>query len=145
MMDVMKLLEDGVRYVDYPQFLFRGIGSHQAVCRLRMRWKGDVGLACWTELPNNTGTSVTNAAENLAAQVVSEFELHPEKCLFIEHYPGDKVLGQAERYDIVHLEWYRMDNNIWRAKIPTWEHLPLVEARLLIAKLEGAPDGKATA
>jgi hypothetical protein len=42
-----------------------------------------------TERPDNPGTSVTNAAEELASQVCQRFDIDPDKLVWIESYPAD--------------------------------------------------------
>ena len=57
-----------------------------------------------TEVEDNPGTSVTNAAEELACQVCVEFSIDPSQLVWIEHY-GYPAPGELKRhprtYDLV--------------------------------------------
>lgn len=51
-----------------------------------------------TELPDNTGTLITNAAEHVATLVVWEHALEPHRLLWIEHYlPREQLEEMFER------------------------------------------------
>lgn len=49
------------------------------------------------------GSSVTNAAEEIATLVVSQFKISPDRLVWIEHYPGDSE--QDETLDLVQFNW----------------------------------------
>ena len=53
-----------------------------------------------SDLPGNTGQSVTNAAERIAGSVVSNLAL-PVPLVWIEHYPPETTDGRAETFDLV--------------------------------------------
>ena len=65
-----------------------------ATCGLHIVREGTQLVVVLTELPDNPGMSVTNAAEEIASQVRREFGLDPDQTRWIEHYP--------ERYYHVH-------------------------------------------
>ena len=58
-----------------------------------------------TDHPENTGKSVTNAVEHIAAAVALSDDVEPGMAAWIEHYPqrGDV----PESYDLVDLTWER--------------------------------------
>jgi len=53
----------------------------------------DAPLVICSELPNNGGTSVTYAAEQLAAEVIRSHGL-PTPLVWIEHWPEESTEGQ---------------------------------------------------
>src|SRR6185503_8773416 len=59
-----------------------------ARCRLRFfeAPTGDVVVVA-TELPDNPGMSITNAAEELAGTVCRDYGIDPERLVWVEHYP----------------------------------------------------------
>lgn len=57
--------------------------SFPAHCRVRIN--GNTVVA--TELPDNTGMSIINAAEEVAIQVCQFYEIPIAQLLWIEHYP----------------------------------------------------------
>lgn len=124
------------------EFQYEGFHGRQAICRLRMSRNGDTALVVWSELDNNPGTSVTNAAESLAALVVATYDLNPFKCLFIEHYPAkpDKFDPQPDSYSIVEFQWeLRQHSKSYVAKgPPDWTHLPEEKAAELLVRFKEA-------
>lgn len=59
-------------------------GIHNCDCKCDLRIKGNVVVV--SELENNPGTSITNAAEDLANQVCEEFGIDKEKVVWFECY-----------------------------------------------------------
>jgi hypothetical protein len=58
-----------------------------AVCRVEaIRLADERSLVIATEVPDNTGTSVTNACEELATQVCQRLALDPRHVVWVEHY-----------------------------------------------------------
>jgi hypothetical protein len=130
--------QEGVLEETHERFPFRGFGGRPSVCRLQIRWKDDTALAMWTELNDNSGTSVTNASESLAGEVVAEFNLEPSKCLFIEHYPPQRGIS-GPTWSIVSYEWEKGANDRWRARQAAWEALTERDAKKLLERFRGAP------
>jgi hypothetical protein len=69
-------------------------GKWDSFCRLRI-YRGDAGaVVVVTDMhdrdkyPEGTGTSITNAAENLCQMVVEKYQLDPQSFAWIEHYPN---------------------------------------------------------
>ena len=59
-----------------------------------------------TELPDNPGTSVTNACEILASSVCVGFGIDPSTLVWLEHYgyASSSPSGNPRRFDLVSLE-----------------------------------------
>ena len=73
---------------------YEGFWRHPAVCRIRIFERADATpVVIATELAENTGTSITNMAEYLAAEIIrhhfpERFETEePEPVIWIEQYP----------------------------------------------------------
>src|SRR5918999_602643 len=91
----------------------------------------DAPVVLCTELPNNPGTSVTNAAEQIAAEVISGHRL-PTPLVWIEHYE-DGARGTREdphAFDLVIFSGYEITERApylgeGRVSIgdPTWKPL----------------------
>ena len=58
------------------------------------------------EIKENLGKSITNAAEELATQLVAAFNLEPEQTRFIEHYTPASYEGSDDTsYEEVTFPW----------------------------------------
>lgn len=89
-----------------------------------------------TELPENTNTSITNAVEYLAAElIVRHFPVrfeHPEPCIWIKHYQGrpnfDRVTFAAWSPRRVY------ERGVERVKLgePSWSPLSIEEVVALV-------------
>ena len=67
--------------------------------------------------------SVTNAAEQIATEVVKQYGLDPQRMLFVEHYPeAQRPMPYGESYDLVTFTWKE-----GRATKPIWRHLQCEE------------------
>ena len=86
-------------------FPFHGLGGCESQCRLRVyedETKPTVVIA--TELSDNPGTSITNAAADLATEVWKDLEFPARRMVWIENYPQDgdaEKHSERERYAIV--------------------------------------------
>lgn len=86
---------------------------------------GEDVIAIVTEVDNNPGASITNAAENVATEIVKKFDLDPKHLIYIEHYRhgrwGGCEYGHGLRssWDHVTFDW-----NNGRASHPQWKPLP---------------------
>lgn len=102
-----------------------------AVCRVRI-YKGQTGnVMLLTELPENTGLSVTNGVEKIAAEVAVEYNLN--HAIIIEHYPDRR--GPQDQHDTTLAENFSLVN--FREN-----HFALVtingESKVVSATLKGA-------
>jgi hypothetical protein len=91
-----------------------GWGTWESTCRLRLYTRPDRAVVIATELPENSGTSITTAADHLATWVTYQYALHPEHLCWIEHYPAG--LESAASYDLVTFAWdgIRFSQPRWR-------------------------------
>ena len=96
----MRLIEDYIH-------AFRGPFGVRSACRVRLyrpeeagEVLGDASVVIVSELANNPGTSVINAVEQIATEVMDaqDFRRVP---VFVEHYPPEATGGQEETFDLV--------------------------------------------
>jgi len=78
------------------------IAEHRLVGRCRLQIYGSLVIA--TELPDNPGMSITNAAEEIATQVCETYEIYPQFLTWIEHYLHEDSRLE-ETYDLVRFTW----------------------------------------
>jgi hypothetical protein len=91
-----------------------------------------------SELPNNRGTSVTYAAEQLAAEVIRTHEL-PTPLVWIEHWPKESTDGGEETFELIVFSSYKVEERApylgeTRAWIgnATWKRLDRVTVEALV-------------
>lgn len=65
----------------YP---FKGFGRVPSTCLVKIYEDDGETMACFIDLGD--GTSVTNASEQLATEIVKEYHLNPVDCRFFETY-----------------------------------------------------------
>ncbi|PZO16878.1 MAG: hypothetical protein DCF25_11835 [Leptolyngbya foveolarum] len=94
----------------------------QGNARCRLRINGNTAIA--TELPDNPGMSLTNAAAAVAMQVCQFHEIPVSELIWIEHYPDEP--GQHESFDLVH---FGSDNGL--LKLERWERISKDKAERL--------------
>jgi hypothetical protein len=109
-----------------------------ARCQLRI-WQDEQGnsLVILSELPDNPGMSVTNAADQLATGVVADFNLDPQRTRWVEHYP--KATGIGETFDTITFTWSHKrvfyDGPIHDvASAPEWRRISREEIEVWIAQ-----------
>lgn len=78
-----------------------------------------------------TGMSVTNAAGEIASEVVRRFDLDPERCVWIEHYSG-AIEGREGRESFAALSF--ADWRDGRAVGASWAHLDRAQAVALYGR-----------
>ena len=89
--------------LDRFAYRVRGVRA-LAVCRIEaIRLADQRSLVIATEVPDNTGTSVTNACEELATQVCQRLALDPRQMVWVEHYgyPSRCDPDRVRTYDLV--------------------------------------------
>lgn len=114
---------------------FRGSSGVRSACRVRLYRPdeegeafGDVPVAIISELGANPGTSVTNAIEQLAAEIIDAYDLRRVP-VFIEHYPLEATGGSEETFDLVVFAHHEVREivrgGVWRKELgpPTWKPL----------------------
>lgn len=87
---------------------FRGYGVFPSYCNVYIVNRGEYNYVLFEDL--NDGTSVTNASEQLASEIVEDYDLDPTKCIFFETYSED-----LETFDEISYTWV---NNV--AINPVW-------------------------
>lgn len=70
---------------------YKGFGIHPSKCRVYVK---EVGTSTWVGFENMEGTSVTNASEQIATEVVENLMLNPATCKFFEWYPEDGMVSE---------------------------------------------------
>ena len=101
------------------EFPYMGLGTFPSVCRLRAFEVEDAPtVVIATELPQNPGTSVTNAVQDIAVQAYKWLERPQRGITLIEHYEKDSTERYAqERFAHVmfeHTEGGRFSGSTWR-------------------------------
>jgi hypothetical protein len=79
-------------------------------CRIRIylpEEEQNVPVVICSELPNNGSTSVTYAAEQLAAEVIRSHRL-PTPLVWIEHWPEESTNGGEENFELVVFSSYEV-------------------------------------
>lgn len=81
----------------------------RAHCRLRSYAGGQQTVVIASELPDNPGMSITNAAAELATQVCQRYGIDPECLVWVEHYGATATTSYRqdppETYDLVTFTW----------------------------------------
>jgi hypothetical protein len=98
----------------------------------------DSPVVICSELPNNGGTSVTYAAEQLAAEVIRSHELSTPLA-WIEHWPKESTDGGEETFELVVFSSYRVEERAaylggMKARIgdATWKRLDRASVEMLV-------------
>jgi len=99
----------------------------RARCRIRI-YRAHAAVVVITELPDNPGTSVTNAIEYIATCVMHDYKLDPRTTTWVEHYPGQA--DRPETWDVVTFEW--IGNAVICATTPRWRPSSAEEVRRMI-------------
>jgi hypothetical protein len=63
------------------------------------------------------GTSVTNASEQLASEIVNQMNFDPDECSFFETYSQHEY----EDFDKIEYTWSRKSDGKWEARNPMWK------------------------
>jgi hypothetical protein len=92
---------------------FKGFGRVPSTCLVKMFSDEGETFICFIDLGD--GTSVTNASEQIATEIVNEYKLDPTKCRFFETYEQ----YDYESFDEIEYEW-KIDLKEWVAKNPNW-------------------------
>lgn len=125
---------------------FRGSSGVRSVCRVRLYLPdaavpgealGDAPVVVVSELSDNPGTSVTNAIEQLTAEVMDAYALG---CIlvFVEHYPSEATGGREETFDLIVFGHHEVREivrgDVWRKEIgpPTWKPLDRHAVEILV-------------
>ena len=140
-----------MRLIESYTHVFRGPSGVHSACRVRLylpdtteqgETLGDAPVVIVSELPVNPGTSVTNAIEQIAAEIMDAHVL-ALGCvpIFVEHYPPEASGRGEETFDLVvfrhHVLWEVVRGGVWHKEIgqPTWRPL----GRHVVEVLVGSP------
>jgi hypothetical protein len=93
--------------------VFKGFGRVPSSCLVKMLSDDGETMICFIDL--NDGTSVTNASEQLASEIVNEYNLDPYDCRFFETYQQYNY----DSFDEIEYRWTDKHNK-WEAKEPEW-------------------------
>ncbi len=125
------------------KFEYLGIGGCASHCRLRVFKHGGGVVVVMTETGDNTGTSVTNAIEDVATLVCERFSLNPQQAVFIEHYPDSRTPARdghrrhdamfEEHFDRVTFASITREGVNWDLSMPQWKRM----AREQVERLTG--------
>jgi hypothetical protein len=107
----------------------------EATCRIRVYQLADgVIVVIATELPDNPGASITNAAEILATDMRRWFVVPGGGLLWIEHYQDRAMIGgrpqQKQSFDRVFFRW-----NGQQYDDPDWKPFSREQVETLIGEL----------
>ena len=87
---------------DYIHPCGKGLRVLRSQCRVRIYVADDpkdAEVVICSELANNLGTSVTEAAQTIAGEVIKHHDL--SRPVWIEHYPPEATNGWDETFDLV--------------------------------------------
>lgn len=93
---------------------YKGVAEVYSRCRIRLylpQEDRDAAVVICSELPDNPGTSVLNAAEQIAAEIIKHFRL-PSPPVWIEHHPQELTNGQEETFDLVTFAHYKVKDTL---------------------------------
>ena len=88
---------------------------------------GDIALVTQVDFDDDPGTSITNAAEEVAKSICDQFKIDYEKLIFIEHYKDSD--WTKNYYKLVSFE---IKNNQFTN--PNWRNVSIEEISELIRK-----------
>src|SRR3712207_6744903 len=110
-------------------------------CRIRIflpEEEHDAPVGICSELPNNGGTLVTHATEQLAAEVIRSHGL-PTPLVWIEHWPEESTGGGTETFELVVFSSYEVEERApylgeTRTRIggATWKRLDRATVEVLV-------------
>lgn len=96
---------------------YKGFGRVPSKCRVMIIKDENIHLICFEDL--GYGTSVTNASEQLASEIVQKFNLDPKTCRFFETYEQ----YDNDTFDEIVYTWNLSHGN-WIATKPDWIFSP---------------------
>lgn len=96
---------------------FKGFGRVPSKCKVIIYYEDNINYICFEDL--GIGTSVTNASEQIASEIVEKMDLTPSFCRFFETY------GQYDNdtFDEISYKW-QIEDSKWKASEPDWTFAP---------------------
>jgi hypothetical protein len=127
------------------KFSYTGFHGCASFCRLRV-FKRDAGaVVVMTETGDNSGTSVTNAVEEVATQACERYSLNPHNTIFIEHYPDSREPSRdghrrpdaifEEHFDRVTFASIAREGVNWSLAVPQWKRMAREQVERLTGKV----------
>ena len=112
-------------------------------CRVRIYLPEDghdAPVVICSELPNNGGTSITYAAEQLAAEVIRSHRLDTP-IVWVEHWPEESTDGGEETFELVVFSSYKVEERAptlgetraWVGEA-TWKRLDRATVEVLVGE-----------
>lgn len=92
---------------------YKGFGRVPSKCIVKIISDNNKNLICFEDI--GEGTSVTNASEQLATEIVDKFDLNPTNCRFFETYSQYNY----DSFDEIIYNWATI-NGKFIAKNPDW-------------------------
>jgi hypothetical protein len=121
---------------------YKDAGGRPARCRVRIYLPDDVRdapVVICSELPSNSGGSITNSAEVIAAGVIRANEL-PIPLVWVEHWPEETTEGQEtfelvvfSSYEVVERAPYLGETRAW-IEGTTWKPLDRATVEVLVGE-----------
>ena len=121
---------------------YKGDAKVRSQCRIRLYLPTedmDAAVVICSELANNSGISVTDAAEIIAAEVISHFRL-PVPPVWVEHYPPEATNSTQETFDLVVFADYVVRDAVRDGMLlkeigkPTWKRLDRRSVEVLVGQ-----------
>ena len=119
---------------------YKDAGGRPARCRVRIYIPDDPGdalVVICSELPNNSGGSITNSAEVIATGVIRANEL-PTPLVWIEHWPEESAYEQEffelvvfTNYEVTERAPYLGEDRVWIGE-PAWKSLDRAIVEVLV-------------
>lgn len=111
--------------IEQKEYYYFGHFHDPSTCYLQIFKNNDNGhhIIVVTEMPDNKGTSVTNAIETLAQNITSEYDIND--FTWIEHYTSHSFNREEDTFDEATFE----GENYTR---PKWERTSLEKVKELI-------------
>jgi hypothetical protein len=120
---------------------YKDAGGRRARCRIRIYLPDDdlnAPMVVCSELPNNSGGSITNSAEVIAVGVIKANEL-PTPLVWIEHWPEETTDVEEEtfelfifsNFEVVERAPYLGERRAWIGE-PTWKTLDRASVEVLV-------------
>ena len=91
---------------------YLGFGRVPSECVVKMFNDDGEAYICFIDI--GKGTSVTNASEQLASEIVNQFSLAPDDCQFFEVYEYN------DSFDEIEYTW-TSKGGVWKADGPEWK------------------------
>jgi hypothetical protein len=100
--------------IDQFHHEFKGFNRVPSRCLVKIFSDDGDHFICFEDI--NEGTSVTNASEQLASEIVNKMNYNPEDCQFFETYQQ----YEYDTFDEIKYSWEFNIGDEWKASNPKW-------------------------